>query len=75
MVMTVSDIQRIENKAVNTLPNKLNVRNMAETLCRDSQSQDFPGGTVVQNLPSNAGVQSLVLIAHAAGQLSPHLNY
>ena len=80
MVMTVSDIQRIENKAVNTLPNKPNVRNMAETLCRDSQSQDFPGGIVVQNLPSNAGDSGSIpgqgtKIPHAAGQLSPHLNY
>ena len=38
---------------------------------------DFPGGLVVQNLPSNAGDAGSIpgqgtKIPHAAGQLSPH---
>ena len=38
--------------------------------------RDFPGGPVVENLPSNAGDTSLIpgqetKIPHAAGQLSP----
>lgn len=78
--MTISDIQRIENKAVNTLPSKPNVRDMAEAPCRGGQSQDSPGGAVVQSLPSSAGDSGSVPgqgteIPHAAGQVSPHLHY
>ena len=73
LVMTISDIKSTENKAVNTLPYKLNVMDMAEALCRDSQSQDFPGGTVVKNLPSSAGHSGSIpgqgtKTPHAAGQ-------
>ena len=39
--------------------------------------RDFPGGTVVKNLPSNAGDMGLIphrgtKIPQAVGQLSPH---
>ena len=43
----------------------------------ESRDRDFPGGTVVKNLSSNAGDTASVPdwgteIPHALGQLSPH---